>query len=419
MFFKSMDGYKLYYKCRACGSSDIESVINLGTIPLAGGFLKSRKEIVKEKKYPLTLAFCENCYLLQTREVIPADKLFKNYFYFSSAIKTLVSHFQEKAHEFSQQFSSQKHKMIIEIGCNDGSFLQACMKESFNTVGVDPATNIVKPLIEKGVPIINKYFTQSTAKQIKNKYGKADIIFSSNTLAHIENIHDVFKGIESLLKDDGILVFENHYLGNLIHQMQYDMIYHEHQYYYSLTTLKNLLNQHNMEIFDIKFIPIHSGSISVYAQKKKGSREIEKIVSKTIENELINKLTNKETFINYNKKIKKTKKNLIELIHSVKKRNKTIAGYGASGRGTIIMNYCGLGTNFLDYVIDDAPAKQGAYTPGTHLLIKDSSVLNTKKRPDFVLLFAWPFWEEIRKKNQEYLDNGGRFIIPLPKVKII
>lgn len=415
-----MERYKVYNTCRFCRRKLNKPVIKLGKLPLAGGFLKSKKYFSDEKFFPLTIAFCENCYLLQVREVISPDTLFKDYFYHSSAIKTLVAHFQKTVKELAELAGNTTNKLIVEIGCNDGTFIKESLKQGFEAVGVDPADNIVKPIIkEEGLPILNEYFSGKTAKKIIKKYGKADVIFSSNTLAHIEDMHEVYKGIENLLKDDGILVFENHYLGNLIKEMQYDMIYHEHQYYYSLSALVNFLRQHNLEVFNIMFIPVHAGSIRVYVQKKGGKRKIENIVVRTLEKEKEDGLIFKETFVKYNKKILGTKKDLVKLLNRIKKEGKKIAGYGASGRGTILMNYCGLGNGLLDYVIDDAPAKQGAYTPGNHLKIVPSDILLTKNKPDYVLLFAWSFQEEIKKRNEKYLKNGGKFIVPLPSVKII
>ncbi len=415
--FKMIGEYKFYSNCRFCNSI-LTSVINLGFLPLAGGFLKTKNQFNKEKLYPLALGFCQNCKLLQTMQVVSADKLFKNYFYFSSKINTLTKHFNYMANHFNDLGKHPTKKIVVEIGSNDGAFLKACLNLGIQAVGVDPATNVVRPLL-KELPIINEYFTTKTAKTIVKKYGHADIIFSSNTLAHIEDMHEVYKGINFLLKDDGMLVFENHYLGNLISQMQYDMIYHEHQYYYSLNALVNYLAQFNMEIFDVKFIPIHAGSISVYVQKKGSGRKVKKIVLDTLKIEKKVGLTSIKTFTNYNKRIAKSKVELIKLLTSLKKKGKTIAGYGASGRGTILMSYCGIDKTFIDYVIDDAPAKQGAYTPGNHLLIRPSDALKEKNRPDYVLLFAWSFYKEIEEKNKDYIKNGGKFIIPLPKVKIV
>ena len=268
------------------------------------------------------------------------------------------------------------------------------------------------------MPIINDYFSEKVAKDIIKKYGKADAIFSSNTLAHIENMHDIFKGIKMLLSKDGMLIFEVHYLGNLLHEVQYDMIYHEHQYYYSLITLQKFLGKYNFEIVDVKKISIHAGSIRFYVKNNESKPKVSENVKLLFKQEKENKLDKTETYTDFNKKIYKTKNDLVILLKKLKSDGKTIAGYGASGRGTIIMNYCDLNEEYLDYVIDDSTAKQNNYTPGTHLKIISSAILNTKNRPDYVLLFAWSFFEEIKKRNRKYCDKGGKFIIPLPQVII-
>jgi methylation protein EvaC len=416
--YKPIGEYRSYDICRFCSSKLLFPVINLGNVPLAGGFIKSQNARKQEKFYPLIISFCQNCFLLQSVNVIHEDTLFKDYFYHSSAIQTLIDHFKTTAKELLIN-TQKKDTFVVEIGCNDGTFINAVMDNNAQALGVDPATNIVKPLIKKGMPIINDYFTEPVAKKIKKEYGQADVIFSSNTLAHIEDMHDVVQGIKTLLKPTGSLIFEIHYLGNILNELQYDMIYHEHQYYYSLMTLKNLFTQYEMEIYDVKLIPIHAGSLRLYVQNKKGGKhEISKNVQSLIKKEKKQKFDKVDTFLSYAKKIEKTKKELLKLLQTLKNDNKTIAGYGASGRGTIIMNYCGLTSDFLEYIIDDAPAKQGSYTPGTHLPIISSDRLLSKDKPDFVILFAWSFFEEIKKRHKKYLEKGGKFIIPLPKIKI-
>jgi methylation protein EvaC len=415
--YKSIGEYKSYATCRFCFSELPSTVIDLGDVPLAGGFIKSKKLFTGEKFYPLELSFCENCFLLQSTNVIDKDILFKNYFYHSSAIKTLTDHFATTAAEL---INKKKNIFAVEIGCNDGTFIHALLQNKARALGIDPASNVVTPLIKKGVPIIDAYFTNNLAIKIVKKHGKVDLIFSSNVLAHIEDMHDIVKGIKTLLKPTGKLVFEVHYLGNVLKQMQYDMIYHEHQYYYSLMTLKKFFAMYDMEIYDVKPISIHAGSMRYYVQHEKtGKNSISKNVTKLFTEEKKLKFDKVETYLFYAKKIKKTKNDLLTLILKLKKENKTIAGYGASGRGTILMNYCGLNDQILDYVIDDAPAKQDAYTPGTHLKIVASDVLRSKNRPDFVILFAWSFFKEIATKNKNYLGKGGKFIVPLPKVEMI
>lgn len=423
MIYKFIGEYKYFPSCRFCASNNVEPVINLGYVPLAGGFFKketAQENFEKEKLYPLILHFCKDCYLLQVNCSISPDILFKNYFYFSSSIKTLVKHFETNVLELTTRMPDAKKRFIVEIGSNDGSFIESLLKNGYKALGVDPAENITKPLIQKGLPVINDYFSEKLAKKIVKKYGKADAIYSFHALAHIENMHDVAKGIKALLKQDGFLAFEVHYLGDLIQAIQYDMIYHEHQFYYSLLALQHFLAVYEMEIYDVKAVPVRAGSMMYFVQNKKyGKRKISQNVKLLSTKEKKQGLHKIQTYLAFSDRIQSTKRKLLQLLQAIKSKNQTIAGYGASGRGTIIMNYCNLTKDLLDFVIDDAPAKHGAYTPGTHHKIVPNTILYKKNKPDYTILFAWPFFEEVKKKNNEYLRNGGRFILPLPKIQII
>lgn len=421
VLYKYIGKYRNYTVCRFCFSDNLEIVMKFGEIPLAGGFLKQKKDFSEEKYYPLDIAFCKNCYLLQSVNVIEADTLFRNYFYHSSSIKTLVSYFESIAKNLGFQLKNRNKPFVVEIGCNDGGFIQSLKNKHIASLGIDPASNIVLPLIKKGYPIINDYFSLMLAKKIAKTRGKADIIISFNTFAHIEDMHTIIKGVKHLLKRGGILMFQVHYLGNVLFEKQYDMIYHEHQYYYSILTLQKFFSRFGMEIYDVEFGRIHAGSVMFYVQNKDYIQKyrVTDRVKKGVIFEKKNKFDDIETYKHALYKIEKTKKNLLKLLVKIKSEYKTIAGYGASGRATIIMNYCGIGANFLDYVIDDAPAKQGAYTPGNHLKIVNSNILTTNRRPDYILLFAWSFYEEVVKRNKHYLETGGIFIIPLPKIKIL
>lgn len=416
---KQIGTYKYYDFCRFCFNKNIVNVVDLGYMPLAGGFLPSKKTFEKEMLYPLIIAFCPNCYLVQNNVVIDADRLFKNYFYFSSSMKTLVNHFEEEAKNLTSIFHDPKKAFIIEIGSNDGAFIHSLLKHKFSALGVDPADNIVVPMIKNGFPIVNGYFGEKVAKRILKKYGKADAIYSFHSLAHIENMHDVAQGIKILLKENGFLAFEVHYLGNLITGLQYDMIYHEHQYYYSLLALQNFFAQHSLEIFDVRPVNIRAGSMSYFIQHKgTGKRKVTRNVKNLIRDEMKMKLDDQSTYLDFAEKIEKTKKNLLKLLADLKSRKKNTIGYGASGRGTIIMNYCNLTNKYLNTVVDDAKAKWGAYTPGIHYKIESSRILESHTSPDYTLLFAWPFAPEIIAKHKKYIERGGKFIIPLPKVSV-
>lgn len=411
--FKIVGEYKYFDTCRFCKSSNVRTVIDLGLMPLAGGFIRNFKQKNQEKFYPLQLNFCCNCLLLQANSSINPDTLFKNYFYFSSSIKTLVEHFNKIASELKSKINPQKG-FVVEIGCNDGAFIKALLDKGFKALGVDPAKNVVKNAIKKGFPIVNSYFTERKARDIATKYGKADVIFSFHSMAHIQDMHDVMRGIKYLLKKNGFLAMEVHYLKNLISGTQFDMIYHEHQFYYSYLSLRNFFKQYGMEIFDVQKYDVRAGSIMFYIQNAKSERKINSNVKKLITEELDLGLNKIQTYINFSKKILLRKVQLLDLLKKLKKKNNKIVGYGASGRATIIANYCTL-QNYLQYIVDDAKSKQGTFLPGTHHKIFPSSKM-IQEKADYALLFAWPFIKEIRARNTIF---KGKFIVPLPKVKII
>lgn len=411
-----MSEYKKHKKCRFCDSVNITAVVDLGKMPLAGGFLKDKKDFSKEKKYPLVLNFCKDCYLLQTSISINPDTLFKNYFYFSSAIKTLVEHFNNIALKLPKRL--KKGSFIVEIGSNDGGFIKALLANGYKALGVDPARNVVRPLIKAGLPAVNAYFSEKVAKSIVGKYGKADAIYSFHSLAHIPDMNEIAKGIKVLLKPEGYLSFEVHYLGNLLNEMQYDMIYHEHLHYYSLLTLVNFFKKFDMEIFDVEAVNQRAGSMNYYIQNKGGGRKISQRVKKMAEEEKKMKLNKEITYKKFNIRVQKTKKDLLKTLDYLIKKDQIIVGYGASGRGTVVCNYCGLDSKYLKFVVDDAPAKQGKFMPGTHNpILSPAELLDNGVK--YSVVFAWPFINEVNKRNADFKKKGGKFIVPLPKVKTL
>jgi methylation protein EvaC len=421
---KRIGEYKSYDTCRFCLSKKMKPFVEFGNVPLAGGFLQAgstEEDFAQERFYPLNILFCTECGLVQVREVVESNVLFEEYFYRSSAIGTLVDHFSNYASELSEMFDKKtKQVSVLEIGSNDGVFLKPLLREGFRTLGIDPAKNIVEPLIQEGLPIKCDYFGERSASAILESWGQADVIVGSNSLAHIDDMHDVLRGIDLLLKPDGFLALETHYLGKLLEEYQYDMMYHEHQSYYSLFSLERFFAMYDMEIFDAKHIPIHAGSMRYYVQRRGGPRKKTARLKKLLQWEEEKGLGEFSTFRAFSKDIAHEKQQLMKLVKKLTSQGKTLMGYGASGRATIMMTYCGLTNEHLTAVIDDAPAKQGAYTPGNHLEIVSSSLLNDpKKRPDYCVLFAWSFEKEIMAKNAAYLESGGQFIVPLPNVHIV
>lgn len=416
---KTIGKHRLYTNCRFC-SEKLLPVIHLGTVPLAGGFIEKKGlKDLDENFFPLTLGLCEGCKMLQTLEVIDPKILFENYYYSSSKIGTLINHFEMLAEEITKSLSLKRNGFVIEIGSNDGVLVKSLLNKNVNILGIDPAKNIVSKQIAKGYPLLCGFFNEELAKNIVKKYGKADIITSSNTMAHIENISSAYKGIKKLLKKSGYGIVEVHYLTRLLEEFQYDMIYHEHLYYYSVTSMLLILELFGLELFDAIEIPIHAGSIRFYIQHTNGPRPKSQNIKRLLSHERklgVNKI---DTYLAFNNEMRNQKKSLVELLTKLRKKAKSIAGYGASGRGNTIMSYSQIDNSLLDYVIDDSPLKQGRYTPGNHLAITDSKVMNTTKHPDYTLLFAWSFYEEIIKRNPKYIELGGKFIIPMPHVKIL
>lgn len=406
--------------CRCCGGSNLVKVMDFGAMPLAGGFLR-KDHIAQEKLYPLHVSFCRDCTLVQVPQAIPPEMLFKDYFYFSSAIKTLVEHCAAWAQETYDRFLKDRlNPSVFEIGCNDGVMLKPFAALGVKAVGVDPATNVVNSVKQEGFTIINDFFNEEAAKRVRKDHGQFDAITTSFSFAHIDDMVSVGRGVAELLKDDGVLMVEVYYLGTLMEELQYDMIYHEHCNYYSLKSLSNFLSRHGLGIFDIKFTPgVRSGAVRFYAQKKGGRQTVTDAVAKMERDEVDKGYYKEETFMAYGKKIEGTKVALMDLLGKLKAEGKTIIGYGASGRGTMIMNYCGIDGRYLDYVVDDAPAKHGFYTPGTHVQIFPWEHTAQGKFPNYALLFAWSFMNEVLKKRADYTAAGGKFIVPLPIVSIV
>jgi SAM-dependent methyltransferase len=415
---RALGQYVHHTACRFCQSSNLIPFVDFGLVPLAGAFL-TKDQTPGEKYYPLQVCFCRDCTLVQVNNAVPGETLFKNYFYFSSAIQTLVEHFKRFALEVKSRFLNDASSFVVEIGCNDGVLLKPLLAEGVKCLGVDPATNVVESSGLARPHILNDFFTEQVALQICKNHGPADAILSSFSFAHIDDMVDVMKGVKALLKDDGVLIFEVYYLGIVIDEMQYDMIYHEHQSYYSLVSLMNFMKRFGMEVFEVKRIPLRAGTIRFYVRNIGQRGIVDRSVEDLLAYERGRKLDDLSTYQDFGKKVESTKVELMALLSRLKKQRKMIIGYGASGRATTIMTYCGIDGQYLNYVVDDSPAKQGFLTPGTHVPIKPWSATEMPPTPDYVVVFAWPFIEEVKRRRRDYLEQGGRFIVPLPEVKVI
>lgn len=406
--------------CAFCSEKKMHLIMDFGPMALAGGFLK-KDDFASEPSFPLRLFFCEECYAVQVVDIVDPALLFQNYFYFSSAIRTLREHFVDYAMEACSRFLNPEEDTVVEIGCNDGILLKPFAEQNVKTIiGVDPAANVIGTIDDPRIHKLNDFFGPAVGQQIEKKFGKADLIVANNVYAHIPDINGVTSAVADLLKDDGVFIFEVHYLGKIIESLQYDMVYHEHLYYYSLISLQKHLERFGLVVFDVKPIPIHAGSMRYYVAKKgslhgkKPSARVEMLAKE----ELAKGYDRKETYSRFSEQVEERKNQLMSLLKKLKKKGRSIAGYGASGRANTIIQYSGITSEHIDYMIDDAPAKEGYYTPGSHFEIFSNKRLS-ENPPEYLLLFAWGYFNEIAEKCRPYLASGGRMITPLPDVRVV
>ena len=406
-------------RCAFCDGTRLGLVMDFGEVALAGAFLKP-DQFAPERKFPLRLHFCHDCHAVQVTDKMPPDVLFQDYFYFSSSISTLREHFALYAAEVTQRFLDPSRACVLEFGCNDGVLLRPLADKGIRTViGVDPASNVVATIDDPRVTVVNDYFTEEVARQVVAAHGHVDMVMANNVYAHIPDIQGTTRAIRHALANDGVFVFEVHHLGKVVQELQYDFVYHEHLYYYSLLSAMKHFARYGMVVFDVKSVPIHAGSLRFYVCKEGSRHATPSAAVRALEaEERAAGFDRFETYQRFSEQVARRRDELMSLVRRLRADGRTIAGYGASGRANTIIQYCGIGTEHVAYMVDDAPAKAGYYTPGSHIPIHPSSALMQGTPPDYVLVFAWSFFEEIRRRNAAYLENGGRMILPLPQVRV-
>ncbi|MDP2705030.1 MAG: sugar nucleotide-binding protein [Patescibacteria group bacterium] len=401
-------------KCGICGSKNLDTVLDLGLMPLANAFVHKEHLRSPEMFFPLAINFCNDCFSVQLSHVVNSELLYKNYHYETSANDPLVKHFNSLADEIVKDYIQSPSNLVVEIGSNDGSLLSR-IKDRCRVLGVDPAQNIAKIAIKNNVPTKVDFFTGKVSKEIKAELGEAQVVIANNVMAHIEDIRGVFSAVKGLLSPNGRFIFEVHWVGNLINQGGFDQIYHEHIYYHSLHSLKHLINSLGMTINDIKLVPIHGESMRVYVGK---SGEISEAVHDFLNREIKMGLVKKETYLNFSSKIKSNKNKLLKILIDLKKAGKKIFGYGAPAKGNTLLNYFQIGPDILDCITDTTPAKQGTFTPGMRIPVASPDILKNET-PDYMLLLSWNYADAILEKERDLRKKGVKFIIAVPDVRIV
>jgi nucleoside-diphosphate-sugar epimerase/SAM-dependent methyltransferase len=402
--------------CKLCGNTGLKKFISLGDSPLANSLVKYLSE--SKDLYPLDVAYCPNCHNCQLSYIVPRDKLFKSYNYVTSTTKTFRDHFAKMAEDITKDYKLNSKSLVVDIGSNDGLLLKTFNKHDINTIGIEPAKNIADIAIKDGVNTIIDYFNDSSVNQILNSEGSADVITANNVFAHTENLSEVISNVKRLLKENGIFVIECQSLLDTLKQGTFDNIYHEHIHYFNLLALNNFFNKNGMEIFKVQHVDSHGGSLRVFVQKKGGKHKKESSVQNFLKEEKKFGLDKLQTYKEFAKNVYKTKDNFVDVIKKLKSEKKTIVGYGAPAKATTFLNFCGITNKDIDYIVDDNPLKQGLIVPGVDIPIKDKEYLKCNT-PDYIIILAWNFADEILKNLKAFKDKGVKFIIPLPKTKII
>ena len=403
--------------CRFCKSELKNIFLDLGDIPSANSFL-NEDEIEQERKYPLCVYICKKCLLVQIPEIRTPDELFSNYAYFSSFSNSWLNHAKEYADMMIKRFRLNNKSQIIEIASNDGYLLDFFSRVNISVLGIEPASNVAKTAIKKGIPTLERFFNTKTAHDLKNNK-QADVLIGNNVLAHVPDINDFVKGMKILLKPNGVITMEFPHILQLINQNQFDTIYHEHYSYFSFSVIQKIFISQKLTIFDVEEIPTHGGSLRIFVKHSENKTlEIKENVQNLIKKENEKGLNDFSTYSDFASKIEKIKEEFTKFLEKADKENKSVICYGAPAKGNTLLNYFKINPKLIEYTVDLSPHKQGLFLPGTHIAIKKPSQIK-ETRPDYIIILPWNLKDEIMEQMKEVKDWGGKFVIPIPEVHIV
>ena len=410
----------LEMNCRFCKNPLEHMFVDLGNTPLANSYLTKESDFEIEKEIPLNALICEKCFLIQIDEYEKPGDIFNNYAYFSSYSTSWLEHIKKFVMETIEEFNISDQDQIIEIASNDGYLLKNFKKRNIPVLGIEPASNVAQIAEKSGIPTIASFFGTETAEKIINSGKKADMLIAFNVLPHVPNLNDFILGMKNIITENGIIIIQfSAYLLDVIKKCEFDMVYHEHFSYFSLFTLKKIFEHFDLEIFNVKEISVHGGSLRLFLKLSKNKEiSINENVGKLLKKENDYGLQEISTYLKFQKNVENSKKKIQEFFIKAKEEKKQIVCYGAAAKGNTVLNYCKISKNDINYVVDISPHKQGKFMPGTHIPIFAPEKIKETK-PDYIVILAWNLKDEIIQQINFIKDWGGKFVVLIPEVKIL
>jgi hypothetical protein len=405
--------------CRFCGHPLSTTFVDLGMSPLCQTHISVDQLDKMEPFYPLHAYVCDQCFLVQLEEFVTPDEIFTEYAYFSSYSDSWVSHAKRYCEDMKKRFSLSRENLVVELASNDGYLLQHFVSMNIPVLGVEPAANVAEAARTRGIRTEIRFFGRQTATALEAEYGPASLLLGNNVLAHVPDLNDFVAGMKILLASDGVITMEFPHLQQLMDHNQFDTIYHEHFSYFSFMTVEKVFAAHGLILFDVQELPTHGGSLRIFGRHAGDeSKPVEPSVSALREREIAAGFATLDKYRAFGHQVHATKRNILEFLIDAKRKGKSIAGYGAPGKGNTLLNYCGIRTDFLDFTVDRNPYKQGKFTPGTHIPILDPEAI-LEAKPDYIFVLPWNLVNEIAEQCRYIRDWGGQFVVPIPEIRIL